>query len=74
MYICLPDAQSCACDSLSTLYMYIYIHSIQYIKMVMCLTISQHIHTVGIRARLGWESFVGEVRFFLFFGEGGWAT
>lgn len=42
--------------------------------MVMCLTISQHIYTVGIRARLGWESFVGEVRFFLFFGEGGWAT
>ena len=43
--------------------------------MVMCLTISQHIYTVGIRARLGWESFVGEVwLFFFFFGGGVWAT
>lgn len=60
---------------LCQLYICIYTHSIQYIKMVMYLTISQCIYTVGIRARLGWESFVGEVRgFFFFFGRGSWAT
>ena len=62
---------------LCQLYICIHTHSIQDIKMVMCLTISQHIYTVGIRARLGWENFVGEVRvfcFFVFFLEGSWAA
>ena len=62
---------------LCQLYICLHTHSIQDIKMVMCLTIPQRMYTVGIRARLGWESFVGEVRvffFFFFFGEGSWAT
>ena len=45
MYICLPDAQSCACDSLSTLYMYTYTFYPGYKNGYVSDYTSAHVHS-----------------------------
>ena len=65
MYICLPDAQSCACDSLSAFFVYVYtgIFYPMYKSGYMSVAIYHGIYKVGIRARFGWEGFMEEVSF-----------
>ena len=66
MYICLPDAQSCACDSLSTLYMYIHTFCPIYKNGYVSDYITAHIYSWNqSQAWLG--KFCGRSEVFVFF-------
>lgn len=60
VFICLPDAWSCARDSLSAFSLYAYIGIFYLIDKngYVSVTVYHGTYAVGIRAKFGWEGFI----------------